>query len=128
MTTTPSNDTSGTAGRPEPKRIRRAIRLHPDTDARAKYWADREGLSVNEYMAEAVEEKIARQNGDYDLPTLEIQRQNQLIDEMRASSQNIANLERVVLHMANSITGLARGDNYLSDVIEAETGELDESV
>lgn len=126
MTQSVSNGRTGTDDLPEPKRIRRAIRIHPDTDTQAEYWAKRAGLSVNAYMAEAVEEKIARENGDYDLPTLEIQRLNQIIDEMRSNSENMANLEQVVLHMARTITDLARGDNYLSDAVADETGELDE--
>lgn len=105
------------------QRVARKIRLHPDVDARAQYWADAAGFpSVNEFMALAVEEKIARMNGDYDLPTLEIQRLNQLIDEMRAISSNVTNLEHVVVNGFDSLIGLTRGDSYLQD---AEGGELD---
>ncbi|HEU5223057.1 MAG TPA: hypothetical protein VFU07_05175 [Candidatus Lumbricidophila sp.] len=98
------------------------ILLHPDTVERGDYWAAREGLSRNEYMALAVEEKIARANGDYDLPVLEIQRLNQLIDEIKAISTNITNLETVTVSGFDSLLGLTRGDSYLLD---AEEGELD---
>lgn len=103
------------------KRVRKAIRLHPDTSERADYWAKKRGLTENEYMALAVEEKIARENGDYDLPTLEIQRLNQLIDEIKALSTNSANLERVVATGFDTLLGLTRGDSYLLD---EENGEL----
>ncbi|MDP9903215.1 hypothetical protein [Arthrobacter bambusae] len=97
------------------------IRVHPDVHERTKYWAQRHGLSANEYMALAVEEKIARENGDYDLPALEIQRMNQLIDQMVAMSSNVQNLETVVVSGFDSLLGLTRGDsNYLLD----EDGEL----
>lgn len=103
-------------------RERTVVRLHPDVKQRAEYWADRRGhKSVNEYMAEAVDEKIRRENLDYDLPTLEIARINQLVDEMKALSSNAANLERVVTQGFDSLIGLTRGDNYLLD---AEEGEL----
>lgn len=104
-------------------RLRVPVRLHKDTKERAAYWADKAGISVNEYMAEAVEEKIRRENGDYDLPTLEIARLNQLVDEMAALTTNVGNLETVTLTGFNSLMGLTRGDNYLLDDEDGEIGD-----
>lgn len=117
-TATPSPETR--AGVP---RTAIKIRLHPDVLERTKYWADRENLSFNEYLSMAVEEKIARANGNYDLPALEIQRMNQLVDEMKAMSINMTNLETVTVNGFDSLLGLTRGDSYLQD---AEDGELDD--
>ena len=98
------------------------VRLSPDDKERAAYWADKRGFSsVSEYVAEAVVEKIRRENLDYDLPTLEIARLNQVVDELKALSTNSANLERVVTQGFDSLIGLTRGDNYLLD---GEDGEL----
>ena len=98
------------------------IRLDPDDKQHAKYWADKRGFSsVNEYVAEAVVEKIRRENLDYDLPTLEIARLNELVDQVAALAKNSANLERVVTMGFDSLIGLTRGDNYLLD---EEDGEL----
>lgn len=104
------------------RRERVFIRLSPDDKQRAEYWADKRGFaSVNEYIAEAVAEQIRRENLDYDLPTLEIARLNELIDQIKALSTNQANLERVVTSGFESLIGLTRGDSYLLD---AEDGEL----
>lgn len=105
-------------------RVAVKLRLHPDTRERVSYWSAKEGISVNEYITEAVSEKIARANGDYDLPTLEIARLGQMLDEMVGISRDVRNLQSVVISMADTIVGLTRGDNYLT---EPETGELDES-
>ncbi len=105
-------------------RVAVKVRIHEDTKQRVEYWRKKRGYSSdNEYMAEAVEEKIARENQDYDLPTLEQQRLNQLLDEIKGLSTNQGNLERIVLNMSQMIVSLARGDNYLED---EESGELDE--
>lgn len=104
-----------------PDRVRKPVRLHPDTAQRVTYWSKKRELSENEYIVLAVEEKIARENGDYELPTLEQYRMNQLIDEIRALSANSANLERVVVSGFDSLVGLTRGDSYLLD---EENGEL----
>lgn len=102
-------------------RVRKTLRFHPDTVERARYWSAKRGITENDYLVLAVEEKIARENGDYDLPTLEQARLNQLIDEIRALSTNTANLETVVTTGFDSLIGLTRGDSYLLD---AEDGEL----
>lgn len=103
--------------------VRVPLRLHPDSYERAKYWAKKKDVSVNTYLAEAIEAQIARENGDYDLPTLEVARLNQIVDEIRALSTNVGSLESVVITMSGSLLGLAKGENYLMD--EDEDGELD---
>lgn len=102
-------------------RVRVTVRLSPDEHQRVQYWAHKRGCSVNDYVTDAVDACIRRENGDYDLPVLEIARLNQLIDEQRALSVNVENLERSVTSVFESFLGLARGDNYLLDT---ETGDL----
>lgn len=111
---------------PGSTRVRKWMRLLPDTVQRVDYWRQKSGLSEQEYYALAVEEKIARENGDYDLPTLEIIRLNQLRDEVRALSENSANLERVVTTGFDSLLGLTRGDSYLLDDEDGELGAPDQ--
>ncbi|MEU7317477.1 hypothetical protein [Streptomyces sp. NPDC007083] len=112
---------SRTDQRGNDRRERVFIRLSPDDKQRAEYWAARRGFSsFNEYCAEAVAEQIRRENLDYDLPTLEIARLNELIDQIKALSTNSANLERVVTNGFESLIGLTRGDNYLLDDEESE--------
>lgn len=107
----------------EDKRPRTFIRLSSKTKARAQYWAEERGYSsVNEYIAEAVADKIARENGDYDLPTLEIARLNQVVDEMKALSTNVGSLEASVLAQLTSLTQLTTGDTYLMDAVDGELG------
>lgn len=121
----PDRPTGGQGQSQNQARERTVVRLHPDTKQRVGYWSKRRGFdSANEYIVEAIEEKIRRENLDYDLPTLEIARLNQVVDEMKANSTNLANLERVVTQGFDSLIGLTRGDNnYLSD---DEDGELSE--
>lgn len=98
-------------------RKRVVVRLSPDDKERAKYWADRRGFSsTNEYIADAVEQQIRRENLDFDLPTLEIARLNQLIDAQEATSRAVANLQRIVTTLGDSLIGLTRGESeWLKD-------------
>lgn len=115
--TGPSVDQNG-----NDRRERAVIRLSSDEKQRAEYWAQRRGYSsANEYMAEAVSEKIRRENLDFNIPDLLVARLNQVLDELKANSANAANLERVVTLGFDTLIGLTRGDNYLLD---EENGEL----
>lgn len=92
------------------------IRMDSATKERAQYWAEKRGFtSVNAYVAEAVAEQIRRENYDFDVPDLLVARMNQIIDELKANSKNVANLELVVTKGLGSLIGLTRGDNYLLD-------------
>ncbi|WP_311245445.1 MULTISPECIES: hypothetical protein [unclassified Microbacterium] len=104
-----------------PERIRKWMRLHADTVKNVEYWRNKREMTEQEYLELAVEEKIARENGDFDVPDLLVQRQNQILDALLAFATSNANLERVVVSGFDSLLGLTRGDSYLTD---AEDGEL----
>lgn len=101
------------------KRI--TLRVSDDTNERLSYWAEKRGLSRNQYIVEAIEETIRRENLDYDLPTLEIARLNQLIDVITLLSSNVKNLEEITITSFESLLKLTRGDNYLFEDDEEES-------
>ena len=92
-----------------------------DMYERLKYWSQKESISVNQYIVEAIEMKIAYENRDYPLSTLEQARLNQIIDGLAVLSSNIKSLESITISNFESLLGLTRGDNYL---LEHESGEL----
>lgn len=97
------------------------VTIDSDTYERLRYWSAKHGCSINEYLKEALEGAIRYENKDYDLPELEIQRLNQLIDVITVLSSNIQSLESVIINGFDSLLGLTRGDNYL---LENEDGEI----
>ncbi len=101
------------------KRI--AVTITEDTYQRLKYWSQKEGISANQYIVEAIDMKIAYENRDYPLSTLEQARLNQIIDGIAVLSSNIKSLESIMISNFESLLGLTRGDNYL---LEEESGEL----
>lgn len=92
-----------------------------DTFARLQYWSDKKGISINQFLNEAIDKAIAYENQDYPLPTFEQARLNQLIDQMAAMSSNMRSLENVITSGFDSLLGLTRGDNYL---LEYQDGEF----
>lgn len=103
------------------ERHRITIRISEDDYERLKYWAAKKQLNVNEYIQDAIDQAIKRENGDYDLPSAETARLNQLIDVVTELSSNVRSLEDVTTSGFDSLLGLTRGDNYL---LEHENGEL----
>lgn len=97
------------------------VTLDDDKYARLVYWAEKHEQSINEYLGDAIDRSISWENRDYDLPTMEIARLNQLIDAMTVLSSNVHSLESVVTTGFDSLLGLTRGDNYL---MEHEDGDL----
>lgn len=86
-----------------------------------EFWAEKKGVSINEYLKDALQLAIRWENKDYDLPTLEIQRLNQMLDVITVLSSNVQSLESVVVSGFDSLLGLTRGDNYL---LEQEDGDV----
>lgn len=96
--------------------VRHTLRVNSDTQMQLLHWSKKTGMSINEFIIEAIDLKIAYENGDYDLPRAEIQRLNQLIDLIGSLAKNSTNLERVVVSGFDSLIGIARGDNsYLGE-------------
>lgn len=91
------------------------IRMDDDDYERLKYWSQKRGITINEYMNEALQFFIKYENKDYDLHTAEVIRLNQLVDAIASLSANQKNLETVIVSGFESLLSLTRGDNYLLD-------------
>lgn len=101
---------------------RLTIRLTDMDFERLSYWADKEKVSINEFIPMILDRWVEIENGDYRLPTLEQARLNQLIDVILGMSNNMQSLESVVIHGFDSLLKLTKGDNYL---LEHQDGEIE---
>lgn len=99
----------------EKKTYRFTACVDEETFQTVTYWAKTKKITVNDLLRDAIDYYIAYQNKNYDLPTLEIQRLNQLVDVISVLSSDINSLEKVVTSGFDSLTSLTRGDNYLLD-------------
>jgi len=97
------------------------VTVKEDEFQQMKYWSAKHDCSINDYLREAILSAIKRENNDYDLPTLEQQRLNQIVDRMDVMSANVQSLEQVTISGFDSLLGLCKGDNYL---LEHEDGEI----
>lgn len=99
-----------------------AFRIPETTAEKLRYWSAKRGMSMNEYVLDAIRRQIAWENQDYPLPTLEQARLNQLVAGFNQLAANQGNLERIITAGFDSLLGLTRGENYL---IDDEDGELE---
>lgn len=94
----------------------------PVKDAeRLEYWAKESGVTPSDFILLMLDQWIDIHNGNYQLPTLEVQRMNELIEQITVLSRNVNSLESVTISGFDSLLRLTRGDNYL---LEDEDGEI----
>ena len=97
-----------------------SIRLTEDEYDRLEYYSEKWGKTKTDVILEGFEHYTRWVNSDYDLPTAEIQRLNQLIDVINRLVVSQENLEKSTINGIESIIGFVRGENYLSDLDEEE--------
>ena len=102
------------------------IRIEEDDFQKMSYWASKKEMSLSEYIKAALDLKIRWDNQDYDLPPLEIQRLNQLIDVITLLSENQKSLESVVISRFDALLALTQGDTYLLDGDAGESDGMDD--
>ena len=100
---------------------RLTLRLSQTEYEKLAFWAQKNDMSINEFVPVLLEQYIDIYNGDYQLPSLEVQRLNQLIESQAVLSRNVSALESIVINGFDSLLSLTKGDNYL---MEQEDGEL----
>lgn len=93
-----------------------------DVYKQIEYWSQKvSGGSKNRFVEDAIKYYVGHLNGNYDLPTAEVARLNQLIDAMVVLSSNVQSLSDITISGFDSLLGLTRGDNYLLE----EDGDID---
>lgn len=95
----------------KPRRL--TVRLSDNEFDRLSYWAGKANLSINEFILLMLDRWVDIENGNYQLPTLEAARLNQLIDVVIGLSNNIQTLETISINGFDSLLKLTKGDNYL---------------
>jgi hypothetical protein len=102
--------------------VRVTLRMPRDVHEKLKFWAGKKEYSVNDFVPYLIEYFELRESGNYELPSLEIMRLNQLSELVIALTHRIDTLESIIINGFSSLTTLTRGDNYLMEA--TETGEF----
>lgn len=103
------------------KSDRHSMRMYPDDFQKLVYWSEQFDMDRTEFLIAAMHHYIKWRNQDYDLPTAEIQRLNQMVDGLQSLVASQGSLETSVISGFNTMLGIIRGDNYL---VDEEDGEL----
>lgn len=103
------------------KSERHSMRLYPDDFQKLVYWADQFDMDRTEFLIASMHHYIKWRNQDYDLPTAEIQRLNQVVDGLQSLVVSQGSLEQSFTSGINALLGIIRGENYL---VDEEDGEL----
>lgn len=105
-------------GRPQAERVREhrvSMRLFDDDFDKLEYWSNKLGISKTELLIRSLNHYIGWVNADYDLPTAEQARLNQIVDSINTLISNQKNMETTIVQGLDSMIGFVRGGNYLTD-------------
>ncbi len=91
------------------------VRMTEDLYNSINYWAEKKGVKVTDYIRDALLLQIKRDNKDYDLPSLEAHRLNQIIDTLEMVSANMSCLQDIVQSNFVNLMTVMDGANYLMD-------------
>lgn len=100
---------------------RHNMRMYEEDSQYLIYWSTKFGMDQTEFLLTAMRHYVAWRNQDYDLPTAEVQRLNQMVDAVQNLAVRQEHLEKSVVNGIDALLGLMRGDTYL---VEKEDGEL----
>lgn len=100
---------------------RLTLRLTEEDFDKLSYWAKKADMSIQDFVPEILSQYVDIANGNFELPTLEAKRVNQMVEQIAVLSKNVKALEDIVVHGFDSLLGLTRGDNYL---LEEEDGDI----
>ena len=102
--------------------LKRITATIPESYYHDLYWhANREGVSVNTILADAVQYYLEFKNGITTENEIFIDKMNQIIDRCLSLESTVGNMERNVISSLDSLVSLTRGDNYL---LEGDNGEI----
>lgn len=80
------------------------------TKDRLQYYANREGETLRQFVEKAIDERIAKLNGDYDIPNITVSRINQLAEnealvreELKLLRQAMNNGFSAILTLSNTV-------------------------
>ena len=90
------------------------LRLPMDMFKRIEYWSQRHGLSMNDYLIEAIDHAIKYENMDYELPHFEAIRAQQDRDMLVAMSHKMDHIESMVSASNEHLMLLMSGGNYVN--------------
>lgn len=96
-------------------RVRVTLRMDDNFYNMVKYWANKENMSVNNFLLYCIETTMDLKNGNYHIPDLLITRLTQLIESNYILTENFQQLEDVCNQGFKSLIDLTRGANYLMD-------------
>lgn len=103
------------------KTNRVSMRMYDEDYNMLTYWSDAFGMDKTEFLIQAMYHYVKWRNQDYDLPSAEMQRLNQMIDAVNSLVSSNERLESSVINGFDAMLGIIRGDNYL---VEKDDGEL----
>lgn len=110
------------------KNERLQVRLDQEEAAQLNYWSEKMNLTKTAFLRQAMQFYIRYLHNDYDLPTAEIQRLNQMVDAVTMLVQSQMTLEHTVRQTMSNFHQAFLSDQSPKEVPTYETLNNHESL
>lgn len=102
--------------------VRVTLRLPAEDYDKLTALAEHNKLSINKFVSDIIDFYQLTHYGNYELPSLEIQRLNQIVERLDRLELSHKTLTKIVVDSFSDLLKLTHGDNYLLEA--EETGDF----
>jgi hypothetical protein len=103
-----------------PNTTRVTATIPNETYEQLLFWSNAKGISINQYLADALDHAIAWENQDYPVDTIEMARNAQILDTVCGLTKDVENMRHVFESGMNSLLSCVKGDRYLYEQNQEE--------
>lgn len=108
-----------------PKELKRlSLFLKQDDYDRINYYSNKLGIDKNELLIRSINHYIDWYNKDFDIPTAEVKRINQLVSNQKINNDILQELNSSILSLTKMIMNLNNGTGYLMDENKKHSKEI----
>lgn len=102
--------------------VRVTATLPQDMMMTLKYWSQKKGVSINQYVADAIALSVKLNNEGYKKPTQECERVNQCRDLVLSANESVNSMTTGLITGFDTLLSVTRGYNTF---LRNEDGDID---
>jgi hypothetical protein len=102
--------------------VRVTVTLPADMLMRLSYWSKKHGVTINQYVADAVALSVKKNAEGYTTPTQECERVNKCCELVLAANDAVNSMNKTIISGFDTLLSVTRGYNMF---LREEDGDID---
>ena len=105
--------------------VRVTVTLSADMLMKLSYWAQKHGITINQYIADAVSFSVRKNAEGYKKPTQECDRANKCCELILKTNKAVSGMNKIIISGFDTLLSVTRGYNMF---LREEDGDIDLNV